>query len=359
MTRNEQDSPKEAQGTQLFSQDRTASPSFSQRVGASASRLFQDAVLRPSSSTATTSLASSSAAAGKGESSSSSIPAAEASRAIIDNGTLSSRSQSEIHGSANSEPFRSQQVYGRSAPSPAQQGIDAFLSDHNAQIRPTMWSGGSAIDGGTVQMSQEFVRDYSGPNGPYSFPVHEDDKLRGKARIFYSTSEDGAAVVALLSDPTFSPEGDPTDETPIDSNYPEDLFRLSSTETQFLRHLKTLLPDSLSYNVPAPSNPSNLVPDFTGTNENVTRHITSIQSATMPHADESYLYTTKPSLTRSFDIDPWLRVLTNYQDDVWGDMLPLVKEARKEVLRAKEEGESTVQDSIAVRRLSMIIGHLK
>jgi len=53
----------------------------------------------------------------------------------------------------------------------------------------------------------------------------------------------------------------------------------------------------------------------------------------------------------------WEGVLERYTDEVWGDLLPLVKEARKEVANVVE-GEGT-EEPVALRRLKGILRHLQ
>lgn len=52
----------------------------------------------------------------------------------------------------------------------------------------------------------------------------------------------------------------------------------------------------------------------------------------------------------------WEGVLTRYTDEVWGNLLPLVKEARKEVGEAMSEVQT--EPGTALRRLVAILGHL-
>jgi len=53
----------------------------------------------------------------------------------------------------------------------------------------------------------------------------------------------------------------------------------------------------------------------------------------------------------------WEGVLGRYTDEVWGDLLPLVREARKEV-EDIIEGKGT-EEPVALRRLKGILGHLQ
>ena len=58
-------------------------------------------------------------------------------------------------------------------------------------------------------------------------------------------------------------------------------------------------------------------------------------------------------------VSQWSRVLTNYQDEVWGDLSALVEEARTEILQLQEAkpGERPPEPK-ALLRLRAILGHL-
>lgn len=60
-------------------------------------------------------------------------------------------------------------------------------------------------------------------------------------------------------------------------------------------------------------------------------------------------------VSEEFDWEAWEGVLTGYADEVWGGLLPLVREARREV----EEGKGEVEQSKALRRLGAVLGHLQ
>lgn len=59
-------------------------------------------------------------------------------------------------------------------------------------------------------------------------------------------------------------------------------------------------------------------------------------------------------------INQWSRVLTSYQDEVWGDLNALVEEARAEVKRIQEaEPGEKPPEPTALLRLRAILGHLR
>jgi hypothetical protein len=63
---------------------------------------------------------------------------------------------------------------------------------------------------------------------------------------------------------------------------------------------------------------------------------------------------------RQMWIEQWNGVLTRYTDEVWGDLLPLVEEAREEV-QSIEDGMTDTVDGPpkALRRLGLILGHIR
>ncbi|KAL2137064.1 hypothetical protein VTI74DRAFT_9670 [Chaetomium olivicolor] len=73
-----------------------------------------------------------------------------------------------------------------------------------------------------------------------------------------------------------------------------------------------------------------------------------------------HLGSTDPDETWQAWIGQWSRVLTSYQDEVWGDLGALVEEARAEVQRIEEAkpGEKAPEPA-ALLRLRAILGHLR
>ena len=78
---------------------------------------------------------------------------------------------------------------------------------------------------------------------------------------------------------------------------------------------------------------------------------------------ENILNGTYPEQTQTIDLrnddewlNDWLGVLNSYTDEVWGDMLPVVRETRAHLEEVK--AGTTAIDNKAVARLKMIMGHL-
>ena len=77
---------------------------------------------------------------------------------------------------------------------------------------------------------------------------------------------------------------------------------------------------------------------------------------------DSYLDTGLSDPAEAWDswIGQWQDVLTRYQDEVWGDLDSLVKEARQEVEQlAQAQKDEPSPETPALRRLRAILGHLR
>jgi hypothetical protein len=59
-------------------------------------------------------------------------------------------------------------------------------------------------------------------------------------------------------------------------------------------------------------------------------------------------------------MNQWESVLTRYTDEVWGNLLPLVTEARKEIKASKDKQVgSSNEPPKALRRLQIVLDHLR
>ena len=143
---------------------------------------------------------------------------------------------------------------------------------------------------------------------------------------------DGAEVVGLLSDPTFC-----LDEMPIDVVHGTDLSRQEHKVVS-----QAGLPRPVSHS-DAVANHLHLIP-----RSGVDPIILEEMAATMPQVDD---------YAQELDLQPWLQILDSYHDEVWGDMLPLVRQVREELRQS--DNKQKVEDKPATRRLQMLIGHLK
>lgn len=163
--------------------------------------------------------------------------------------------------------------------------------------------------------------------------------MQDENQDFADQNNDGAAVVALLSDPAFTVDEEPSStlDLEIDAGDGRADERLQAVK----RPTKPI--DALN-----PSNLPNLMPDF-GAPWNPS--YASLLPQKGLHERRHFLG------SRCGDVQPWIDILDRYHDEVWGDMLPLVQEAREEV-KAVNEGRTCLQDRPAIRRLTMILQHL-
>ncbi|KAH0565275.1 hypothetical protein GP486_001340 [Trichoglossum hirsutum] len=156
--------------------------------------------------------------------------------------------------------------------------------------------------------------------------------------------EDGAAVVALLSQPNFldiiDTSQDDDDLPPIWS------LELTSSQIDTIERLKALLPTPPTHNPSSPTQALNLFP-------------TEALSIPSPwDSEDANLSYAEQARRRHQWLRDWDGVLRRYADEVWGDLLPLVEEAREEIKEASENDGEVQGEGRAVRRLAMILGHL-
>lgn len=91
----------------------------------------------------------------------------------------------------------------------------------------------------------------------------------------------------------------------------------------------------------------------------MTCHLTPPEPYTVKDADHPLNLIPNLGVERRAQwIEQWESVLTRYADEVWGGLLPLVKEARKEVKEMRVD-ETISEEPTALRRLQAILGHLQ
>ncbi|WXC55627.1 hypothetical protein SNK03_001570 [Fusarium graminearum] len=72
-----------------------------------------------------------------------------------------------------------------------------------------------------------------------------------------------------------------------------------------------------------------------------------------------YLGTIDPDQARSSWLQQWGNVLAGYTDHVWGDLEPLIVEARREVEESKARGPEAVPETKALDRLRQVLAHVR
>jgi hypothetical protein len=194
-------------------------------------------------------------------------------------------------------------------------GIDSFTPSENTE-------GGHFVSGGLGDdLGEAWTRSQPASSLPPQKPIY--------GSVSEQQSRDGENVVAILSQNGTMEE---TFEAPQeDENYD---WGLSAEQLSQLRAMtKDLFPSTEAHGITDSDHPLNLAPNFEGA------------------------YGQPPTGSDDWR-EQWDGVLNRYTDEVWGGLLPLVKEARKEVDDLRNHPSSTEQPK-ALRRLGAILGHLR
>lgn len=345
-------------------------PSMATRLGASASGLMSDVLGSSSVNGFASGLAATAADGGKGQSSSSSSGPSESSTALQNSKNRPDARVEGGHARIQPESFRSSPSPTRGLEKQAQSDFDEFMLNGDGPSAPNAGRNGVYDDksSGHGQLpgftSYSSTRDEQVPDfGTQSAPSA-------------SQPEDGAAVVSLLSDPEFSID----DPSAYHDMYDHDtaaedplLSCLGSQELDLLNRIKTQLPQPPLHRAPAPTNPLNLLPNFDQSSSSTNGRSGSHASKTSKAKRECLTITGGSIRLRSSGQTPdrmvselgkanlsqWLDVLNRYQDEVWGDMAPVVQDARKEIERLMNSKSDELHEGPAIRRLAMVFAHLK
>lgn len=179
--------------------------------------------------------------------------------------------------------------------------------------------------------------------------LKEDHELstgpRVGAEIYRTVSQqealDGKDVADLLSNPIFS------DNVSAPTTEEEEASRIhwNGIEQQVAALVKT-------YNIETSTNPGEM-------NGLRTINARSYEDSISRQGSEAQLARIRNGSDERLELDTWYRFLTSYQDDVWGDFLPVVEEAREDFKNWTEDKGDIFEKSTAVRRLGLILGHMK
>ncbi|OJD20419.1 hypothetical protein ACJ73_08247 [Blastomyces percursus] len=177
-------------------------------------------------------------------------------------------------------------------------------------------------------------------------------------------STDGQAVVALLSSSTFQPATFTPPESPRSELFELDASMLqqpptfsssSISSTSLPNPLPTTTTTITTTQTPSfPPNQLSLIPDINSILAAIQQ-----QQQSHPHARHSQYW--EWDWREMPGVAEWLEVDGTYQDTVWGFLKPYVEAARKEIIERREEGggEGAVDDGPAVKRLGMVMRHLR
>jgi hypothetical protein len=180
------------------------------------------------------------------------------------------------------------------------------------------------------------------------------ESVQIRERIEY---DDGAEVRALLADPSFNAYAeeelsafDQEAEQSIDDLFPQNF---SPEEQSAVSKFRASLPQPPFHRPIDPNHPLSLRPRSDKENRAIEENIDNILNGSFDAQQTS----TTPEMQDEEWLNSWIGVLNGYTDEVWGDMLPVVRETRMQLEEVKK-GELQI-DNKAVARLKMILGHLE
>ncbi|KAL9123016.1 MAG: hypothetical protein Q9187_000430 [Circinaria calcarea] len=181
--------------------------------------------------------------------------------------------------------------------------------------------------------------------------------VHGASNSWTSSDTDGQLVVDLLSGVNIDLEEIASDMSATqNSRNLESLFE-TPTDTESLVEYTTAEPPLPRVQRTSSSlNPSSLIPNFQLLKSHGTGR-SRIPAATLKGKES--LLSVYAAQALNGDIEPWHDILSRYHDEVWGDILPLVRKARKEMKDAYEGGGPLSNGAFAVRRLAMVLKHLE
>lgn len=169
---------------------------------------------------------------------------------------------------------------------------------------------------------------------------------------------DGHDVFAMLNQPS---ELHAPFEAPQEDHGNYD-WGLSSKQLSQLQSItKELFPSPAQHTSISPDNLFNLLPQYGDIEDHRTQYDALGKAVEVLGADvinpppNSVMYNTVSAINK----EQWEGVLTRYADEVWGELLPLVKEARLEIEGIPNEGSPGIDQGKALRRLGAILGHLQ
>ena len=305
-----------------------AMASLPQRIGESASELIQASYQRPSPNAVTGSLASLNTESKAGSSSGSTS---------ISESSLAFRSSPpyEQATSHQGDSFRSPEPRGKISRTQGQVAFDEFLArskdiDHEPE----------SLQEGPALSSDSQLGVWMGP-AEYNVSRVQTAmicKTQNKNQKFADQNGDGAAVVALLLDPTFAADEEPRTTLALETDGTEGQENKRTKSRKREESIDVLHTSNIFSLIPDFGPPSTLFPASLATQRDIYRKQNCLEPG--------------PG-----DVQSWLDILDRYHDEVWGDMLPLVQESRQE-LKMANENKTCLQSGPAIQRLKMILQHL-
>ena len=319
------------------------------RIQSSASGLVRQAILRPSASSVTGELASAAADAGKAAPGSSSAGPSQSTIPSVSSLGQSSSFQDSTDPTGSSgdrESFRSQPQYNKNIQYSNEFRFQDFMSQASGSSFAGTPSGLEKRKDLTFGEERLVLQPHlSSANIQARSAIQRNplSKVRGPT----NNDADGAAVVALLSEPELFADEAPTNFPAFDP--------VSITKTN-IPNLQPNTEAAAPLSRVSAISPLDLLPDYKGSQEGNNKTTSTKLATTISDPPEGHMYDGSPLQSRDGELQPWLDMLNRYQDEVWGDMLPLVQEAREEAKAAKGR---VPDNQPATRRLRMLLQHLK
>ena len=246
--------------------------------------------------------------------------------------------------------FRSRLRYEDNNGNTDQLDFDDFVSPHSglSLTAPHWWSGRGEDNrsaNGKLELNVHLLKSNILPRAALRQTIYGCPTSVTKAAGLLNDDTDGSAVVALLSDPEFSVDEDPSESLGFTPEHDSN-FRTKNSQDG----TRT----ALSLNQVSTINPLDLLPDFRSPPVDGSTTRSKKLPATMSNSPEGHMYDETQLQMHGDCLQPWLNMLNRYRDEVWGDMLPLVQEALQE---AKTVKERIPEDQPATRRLRMLLKH--
>lgn len=283
------------------------------RITASATGLTRSTFTAPSANELNNQAATSLASSGKGHSLSSNRDGNSAWTESSGTTRQANHGQASGSGSAGLRSQHHEQHIQKSENefSSFLDGIDSFTPSENL---------GANSDRGLEDVLRE------DPWGRPQAALHQQERTGPERTVAEQETRDGEEVLAILITPT---RGDEDFEIAInDQDYD---WGLSQQQLIQLRAMtREIFPSSEPHTSVAVDHPLNLNPSFEGETMEAREHWK----------------------------EQWEGVLTRYTDEVWGGLLPLVKQARQEMDEMGDDG-NVKEKPTALRRLEAILGHLQ
>ncbi|KAJ5817222.1 hypothetical protein N7447_009455 [Penicillium robsamsonii] len=177
-----------------------------------------------------------------------------------------------------------------------------------------------------------------------------------ETKTYTPSTDDGSAVVSLLSDTNFDPNfEDPTTVPDTDIDIAAAPVPLSAAEREVLDSFRRRM--GLEEEKKGRLTGASLVPDidvFLSQGAGSRIGFGEGDAASVTAGSTSLRDSVLMNLPGAGD---WVGVQERYHDEVWGFLQPVLEEARVEI--EKGAGEGLGEDGPAVRRLKMILMHMK